>query len=443
MPSVTIPYCPRYPQRDIHDGLENARFSVIVAHRRMGKTVCVLNHMIKMALLLSRSDGRFAYVAPYRNQAKSIAWDYLKRFAGVLPNVRFNESELECSLPGGSRIRLYGADNPDAMRGLYFDGVVLDEVADMKPNVWGEIIRPALADRSGWAVFIGTPKGQNLFHELYLNAARDGWFRALYRADETNIMPAEELAAARETMSDAQYRQEFLCDFSAACDNILITIDLVSDAVGRGLDYRDVMGSPRVIGVDVARFGDDRSVVCKREGLICHDMMVVANADNMTFAGMISREIDEFNPDAVFVDAGRGEGVIDRLRQLGYSVVEVNFGSRAIEDKRYANKRSEMWDKVREWLAAGGQIPNDSRVKSELSAPTYSFDAAGRLVLERKEHIKERGLPSPDLADALALTFAAPVRSRNACGRTRVPGLEAYDPLNHGALASYDPFGGE
>lgn len=440
MPAVTIPYSPRYPQRDIHAGLEGARFSVIVAHRRMGKTVCVLNHMIKAALLVRRRDGRFAYVAPYRNQAKAIAWDYLKRFAGALPMVRFNESELECALPTGSRIRLYGADNPDAMRGLYFDGVVLDEVADMKPNVWGEIIRPALADRGGWAVFIGTPKGQNLFYELYEGAERNGWFRALYRADETNIMPEEELVAARETMSDAQYRQEFLCDFSAACDNVLITIDLVSAAAGRGLDYRDVMGAPRVIGVDVARFGDDRSVICKREGLICHDLRVVEDADNMTFAGMVGREIDAFMPDAVFVDAGRGEGVIDRLRQLGYAVAEVNFGSRAVDDRRYANKRSEMWDGIRAWLEGGGQIPNDPRLKSELSAPAYSFDAAGRLALERKERIKERGLRSPDLADSLALTFAAPVRPRGLNGRARPPGLEAYDPLNHGALASYNPF---
>lgn len=412
MPSVTIPYCPRYPQDDIHAGLERARFSVIVAHRRMGKTVCVLNHVIKQALLIPRLDGRFAYVAPYRNQAKAIAWDYLRRFAGVLPKIHFNESELECTLLNGSRIRLYGADNPDAMRGVYFDGVVLDEVADMKPNVWGEIIRPALSDRNGWAVFIGTPKGQNLFYELYESAARDGWFRALYRADETNVMPVEELEAARETMSDAQYRQEFLCDFSAACDNVLITIDLVSKAASKKLLPRDVEGAPRVIGVDVARFGDDRSSICKREGLYCHDIDTVEKLDNMTVAGIVARQIDEFKPDAVFVDAGRGEGVIDRLRQLGYDVIETNFGHRAIEDKRYANKRSEMWDKVRAWIEAGGAIPNDSALKSDLSAPTYSFDAAGRMVLERKEHIKERGLRSPDLADALALTFAAPVRPK-------------------------------
>ena len=414
MAVIEVPYRPRYPQNEIHAGLERARFSVIVAHRRLGKTVCSINHEIKQALLLPRRDGRYAYIAPYRNQAKTIAWDYVKRFAGVLPGTQFNESELECTLLNGSRIRLYGADNPDAMRGGYFDGVIFDEVADMKPNVWGEIVRPALADRNGWAVFIGTPRGQNLFYELYENAVRDGWFRALYRADETGVIAQEELDAARETMSDAQYRQEFLCDFSAACDNVLITIDLVSAASRRVILQRDIDGAPRVIGVDVARFGDDRSVICKREGLMCHDMQVIEGMDNMTFAGVIAREIETFKPDAVFIDAGRGEGVIDRLRQLGYGVIEVNFGSKALSPTRYVNKRSEMWDSVRAWIEAGGAIPNDSDLKSDLSAPTYSFDVAGRLVLEKKERIKERGLRSPDIADALALTFAAPVRPRQA-----------------------------
>jgi hypothetical protein len=134
--------------------------------------------------------------------------------------------------------------------------------------------------------------------------------------------------------------------------------------------------------------------------------------DNMTFAGIVAREIDEFEPSAVFVDAGRGEGVIDRLRQLGYHVLEINFGSQALENNRYANKRSEMWDKMRDWIEGGGAIPNDPNLKSELASPTYSFDSAGRIVLEKKEKMKERGLRSPDMADALALTFAAPVRVR-------------------------------
>ena len=370
----------------------------------------MINHLIRQALQDTSGEGRYGYIAPYRSQVKDLAWDYVKKFTEPVPERRINESELMVEFPNGARIRLYGADNPDSMRGLYFNGVILDEVADMRPSVWGEVIRPTLSDRNGWACFIGTPKGINLFHELYVHGLKaKGWVSRMYRADETGIIPEEELSDAASVMSENQYRQEFLCDFSASMDNVLITIDLVSRACKRGLTENDIRGALKVIGVDVARFGDDRSVICKRQGLWCKDMRVISHMDNMTFAGILTHEIDTFKPDAVFIDAGRGEGVIDRLRQLGYRVLEVNFGGQAIENNRYTNKRSEMWDKVREWLESGGAIPNDTELKSELSSPTYKFDASGRLQLEPKEKLKERGLKSPDLADALALTFAYPV----------------------------------
>ena len=410
--TITIPYKPRVVQLEIHDIIKKYRFSVIVAHRRLGKTVCMINHLLREATSDESNEGRYGYIAPYRSQVKDLAWDYLKRFSAPVPNIKINESELAIDFPNGARIRLYGADNPDSMRGLYFNGIILDEVADMRPNVWGEVLRPTLSDRNGWACFIGTPKGINLFHELYtLGQTAKGWVSKIYRADETGVIPQSELDDARAVMSDNQYRQEFLCDFAASTDNVLITIDLVSKGAQRLLNAQDVRGAPKIIGVDVARFGDDRSVICKRQGLWCQPLRIVEHLDNMTFAGIVANEIDGFNPDGVFIDAGRGEGVIDRLRQLGYRVMEVNFGSRATEHTRYNNKRSEMWDKMREWLENGGAIPNDTDLKTELSSPTYSFDASGRKVLEPKEKLKERGLRSPDMADALALTFAYPVRS--------------------------------
>ena len=418
MPSrvITLPYEPRKIQQEIHELIEHNRFSVIVAHRRLGKTVCMINHLIRSALMDESGEGRYGYISPYRTQTKDLAWDYLKRFCGPIPEHKINESELTIDFPNGSRIRLYGADNPDTMRGLYFNGIVLDEVADMKPQVWGEVLRPTLSDRNGWACFIGTPKGLDMFYELYTYGLKaEGWCSRVYRADETGILPAQELADAQAVMSANQYRQEFLCDFSASEDNVLITIDMVSRAAQRGLTEHDIRGAVKIIGVDVARFGDDRSVICKRTGLWCHELRVISHCDNMTFAGYVAYEIDQYKPDAVFIDGGRGEGVIDRLRQLGYRVLEVNFGGQAQNPNRYRNKRTEMWDKLREWLDAGGALPQDTELKSELASPTYSFDAAGRKVLEPKEKLKERGLRSPDKADALALTFAmniAPAQMR-------------------------------
>ena len=139
---------------------------MIVAHRRAGKTVGMIVHLILQAHKSKLKRPRFAYIAPFYRQAKTIAWDYLKHYGRMVPALRISESELWVEFANQARVRLFGADNPDALRGQYFDGAVLDEVAQMRPAVWGEIVRPALADRRGWAVFIGTPKGQNLFFRV-------------------------------------------------------------------------------------------------------------------------------------------------------------------------------------------------------------------------------------------------------------------------------------
>ena len=155
MAEIVIPYKPRFPQTEIHEKLEQFRFVVLVAHRRMGKTVMVVNHLIKQALLCPREMGLFAYVAPFKNQAKNIAWNYLKKFTEPVPGRIVNEQELFVQLPSGAKIRIFGADNPDALRGLYFDGIVLDEVAQMEPYVWFQSTlprreRPAVASGTTW-----------------------------------------------------------------------------------------------------------------------------------------------------------------------------------------------------------------------------------------------------------------------------------------------------
>jgi hypothetical protein len=205
----------RPQQRDLLDHPE--RFTVVVAHRRFGKTVFAVVRLVAAAMLNEKAAPRYAYVAPFYNQAKAVAWDYLKHYARRFAGARFHESELRCDLPNGARISLYGADNPDSLRGLYLDGVVLDEFAQMDPRAWSEVIRPALADRQGWAVFIGTPLGRNALWRLYEQAkTAPGWRAVLHRASETGLLPAAELAAAKAAMSEAEYAQEFECSFDAA-----------------------------------------------------------------------------------------------------------------------------------------------------------------------------------------------------------------------------------
>lgn len=211
---IELEYAPRSVFQDFHDRTQ--RWAVVVAHRRCGKTVSCINDLIYRALTEDKEHGQYAYVAPYYSQAKNIAWDYLQRYAKPVM-AKANQSELWVELINGAKIKLYGADNPDALRGLYLDGVVLDEYADMRPRMWGEIIRPLLADRQGWAVFIGTPKGHNAFYDIYENASKsDNWFVKTLRASQTNLLADAELKDAQASMSQDQYEQEFECSFEAA-----------------------------------------------------------------------------------------------------------------------------------------------------------------------------------------------------------------------------------
>jgi phage terminase large subunit len=171
------------------------------------------------ALRCELERPRFAYLAPFLGQAKRVAWDYMRAAVAPLREIgaTVHEGELRVDYPNAGQVRLFGADNPDALRGIYLDGVVLDEYADMDPRIWSEIIRPALADRQGWAVFIGTPKGRNAFHAQWKRAQSDpAWFAMMLKASETGLIPAHELALAAQDLSEEQYAQEFECSFEAA-----------------------------------------------------------------------------------------------------------------------------------------------------------------------------------------------------------------------------------
>lgn len=416
------------------------RFNIEVIHRRAGKTVKGIMRLIDAALKCPLPNPRFAYIAPFRDQAKAIAWEYLKGYTQALPGVQKNEGELWVQLPGNNaRIRLFGADNADALRGHYFDGVVLDEVADMKPEVWTAIILPALADRKGFADFIGTAKGINLFSELYFKALQDDeWSASLHTVYDTDALDPDEIERQRRAMPESQFRQEFLCDFNAGAANTLITVDTATAAMGKHLREDEYSFAPKIIGVDVARQGDDRSVIFRRQGLASFTPKPpMQGANAMEVANAVAFEIHTWQPDAVMVDGtgGYGAGVIDRLRQLGHDVMEVQFGGKAM-DPRFLNKRMEMYWNMSEWLQTGGILPDMPALKVELCTPTYSFTTTGAMKLEDKQSIKDRMGFSPDLADALALTFAFPVapRAMQALGYGVNTGFghvdRDYDPLS-------------
>jgi hypothetical protein len=417
MPPATVDlrYAPRKWQEQCHRGMK--RFNVLALHRRAGKTELAIMQLIDQAIEFKRDLGLFVYIAPFLRQAKAIAWTRLKqKIVPLLDAVSVNEVDLSVTFKhNGATIRLFGGDNPDALRGVRLDGCVIDEVAQIKPEVWNDIVQPALSDRKGWAVFIGTPSGVNLFSELFYRAGDlADWRSALYTVYDTDALDGSEVERLRRDMPEQAFAREYLCDFSAAGDDQLISLSDVEAAARRVYKDGELEQLPRIVGVDPARFGDDRTVIFKRQGSQAFAPITLRGMDNMQVAARVAAVVDEWDADALFIDAGAGAGVIDRLRQMGYDPVEVPFGGKALLPDQFINRRTEMWWQMREWICTMGAIPNDATLKQELSTPLYWFDAQGRKVLEPKDEIKRRlqGGASPDMADALALTFAFAVRSR-------------------------------
>lgn len=213
----------------IHRAIQDHRFGAVVCHRRFGKTVLALNHLQFAALECQKDRPRFAFIAPTYTQAKSIAWDYLVHYSSNIPQVVPRVSELTIGYPNGGQVRLFGADNPDSLRGLYFDGVVFDEYGLQPPRIFTEVVRPALSDRQGWAWFLGTPAGKNQFYDVIQQAQRDpGWFYACHRASETGIIDGRELLAAQRDMTSDEYAQEYECSFEASVKGAIYAAELTA-----------------------------------------------------------------------------------------------------------------------------------------------------------------------------------------------------------------------
>lgn len=398
------------------------RFSVLAVHRRAGKTTLSCAELIIKAITTNKC--LYAYIAPELKQAKLIAWKMLKdmceQFRGqtvgvdkkgnAISLVEFRESELIVRFWNESEIRLLGADNPDSLRGAKLAGAVIDEVAQMPKELWTEIVYPALLDSKGFALFIGTPKGVNLFSELFDRgqdiAFQKDWNSMRFTCYETGVLSEDDIELYKKSVSEEVFKREMLCDFSASgVDNLLSQKD-VYDACHRKIDATFNERTDLYMGVDVARFGADRSVIFFRKGMVAEEPIVLQGLDLVTLARTIRKLVTERNPKQIFVDGtGVGGGIVDMLMSWGVYVNDINFGHKSL-DKQFLNMRTEMWCKMAEWVKRGASLPNNSELLSELCMPIYDYNEKMQKVLESKRQIRDRLGKSPDLADALALTFA-------------------------------------
>lgn len=398
------------------------RYTVLAVHRRAGKTTLAIAELIVSAL--KHPNALYAYVAPELKQARLIAWDCLKQMTAQFSAVKegkqkvslidVHETEPYVQFWNGARIMLFGADKPDRMRGVKLAGAIIDEVAQMPREMWFDIVRPALMDSKGWALFIGTPKGINLFSELYDNASRlDDWACAKFTCYETGALDADELEAYKREVSEEVFKREMLCDFTASASNQLISLFDAEAAAHKTIDQKFLGNTPLILGVDVARFGADRSVLFFRQGVQAFEPIVVQDVDLVTLAGIIKQHVDDRKPKAIFVDGtGVGGGVVDILRSWGIDAYDINFGHKS-PDREYANKRTEMWCKMADWLRKGGIIPDIPMLVEEISMPLYDVTERNEKILESKAKMRERCGKSPDLADALCLTFAMDIQAES------------------------------
>ena len=238
---VVLPYTPRAQQAYVHNELAKYRYAVLCCHRRFGKTVLCINHLIKMAMMNKNHQPRYAYIAPTYSQAKKIAWDYLKHFTEKIPGTKYNETELRCDLVNGARITLLSSENPDSIRGIYLDGCIIDEAAQVQAALIDEVITPALSDRKGFMILVGTPAGMNnLFYDYYQKAqSNKSWFLYKAKASETKIVDPEELKSALSVMGVAKYNQEFECSFIGN-----IRGSIYGDLLGKLEDKKQVSSIP-------------------------------------------------------------------------------------------------------------------------------------------------------------------------------------------------------
>lgn len=374
--------------------------------------------------------------APSKHQLRDVLWSELALWHPQIPAaLRANyvlkgERLYRVDAPENAFAvaRTSRKENPEALQGFHSPNLAFfgDEASGI-PQAIFEAGRGSLSTPGARILIDSNPtQTQGYFYDSH-HRNRDRWVRFQFSSLDSPLvdpMFAKEIAEEYGEDSD-MYRVRVLGRFPRASVAQLIPTDLVEAAMQRQHPRHIYSHAPRILGVDVAWEGDDRSSVVLRQGLMSQILGLWRHADSGRIAEFIARYAEKNKVEAIFVDQGWGAGVIDRLRALGLNPVPVNFGDTS-GSERYANKRSEMWGLLREWLESGGALPFDMDLELDLTGPMYAMTPSAKIQLESKKAMKLRKLPSPDLGDAYALTFAAPVGGYMGSPEVHVPVVESY-----------------
>ncbi len=447
-------YEPRFYQLPFLEEMDRGKKrACCVWHRKSGKTLTLLNFAIKKGF---ERVGTYYHAFPEYGQGRKVIWDGRendgREFLSHVPmklRRSTNKAEMKIELVNGSIWQVIGADNYDSLVGPNPVGIILDEwaVSDRYPRAW-DYFRPILAQNGGWAVFVFTPRGRNHGWTLYQMALRNPeWFCQLLTVDHTGAVTSAAIDAERVAgMPEAMIQQEFYCSFMASVEDIVIPFDLIRGALDRDVQYGR---SGRIAGLDVARFGNDRTALVVRQGGQIVHADTWQGVDLTMTAGKVVRAYRDMKLyDCIAVDViGLGAGVYDMIHNAEVPCVAVNVGEGASDDSRFPRLRDQLWWKVREWFEEGAcsiskGIPKAKRneLLADIQDIHYKYNLKQQIVIESKDDMKERLGFSPDLGDALCCTFAPAVEMKLPEG-VRMPfgavqGMNAmgvsYNPLIFG-----------
>ena len=414
----------------------------VASGRGIGKSALV--SWLILWMLTTRIGSSVVVSANSEAQLRSVTWGELAKWSTMVINAHWWEisatkivpatwlTELvERDLKKGTRYwaaegKLWSEENPDSYAGVHnHDGMMLifDEASGIPDGIWSVgagFFTENVLDRY-WMAFSNPRRNQGYFFECF-NAKRDFWTTKQVDArtvEDTDKRVYEQIIAEYGEDS-SQAKIEVYGEFPSEGDDQFIGPQMVDEAMERSA-YKDTT-APIVIGIDPARGGADSTVILVRQGRDIVAIRRYQGEDTMSIVGRVIEAIEDFKPALTVIDeGGLGYGILDRLNEQRYKVRGVNFAWKAKNPIMWKNKRSEMWGAMREWLKSAA-LPQDRRLKSDLTGPLKKLDSSGAILLEGKKEMKARGMASPDAADALAVTFAFPVAHREPVARheTRV-----------------------
>ena len=413
----------------------------LVWHRRSGKDLTALNWT---ATAMYERVGTYFHCFPEYNQGRKVMWDGMdgngRKFTDHIPrdlrkSTNNTEMKIELNQPKGSESgsiwQIIGADNYDSVVGANPVGIVFSEwaISDKYQQAW-DYFRPMLVENGGWAVFIYTPRGRNHGWDLYQDALNNqDWFCQLLTVDDTGVVSKEDIERERRSgYSEDMIQQEFYCSFIASTEDIVIPWGLIQPSLDRDAVYPR---SPRIAGLDVARFGNDRTaLVIRRAGEIIH-VETWGQSDLVATAGRVQDRYRAKMFDAVAVDSiGIGAGVADILRNNNIPVAMVQVSEKPMDQERFDSTRDELWWRLREWFEEGAcsisraLLPHQKQaLLKDIQDIRFKYSPSGKIKIESKKDMKTRLGYSPDVGDALCLTFTHKIRNKAAETTSRHEGV--------------------